>query len=47
MVTRAGRPGKQAEPGTAMTQLLMIDEIKEEPEEDTADEVSKSIARHS
>ena len=40
MVARAGRPGKQAKPGTAMTHLLMIDDIKEEPE-DTADEVSK------
>lgn len=47
MLSRAGRPGKQAKPGTAMTQLLMIDEIKEEPEEDTADEAIDSLMESS
>jgi len=42
MVARAGRPGKQAKPGTAMTHLLMIDDIKEEPE-DTADEAMDAL----
>jgi len=35
--SRAGRPAKQADPGTSMTELMLIDDIKEEPE-DTADE---------
>jgi hypothetical protein len=44
---RPGRPPKQAKTGTAMTELVMIDDIKEEPEEETADEAVDSLLESS